>query len=90
MNADELVQAGKVLGWISEQLKNLPEKRDAATPAGLICSAASLIVLHMALHMTNGEDPYDALIRAAESPDAESQVKLREMLTLALARMPKE
>jgi hypothetical protein len=65
MNSKQLLEAAKVLDWVSVRLKELPEARPDALTASLHCTMANMIVVELARHLSDGVDPYEALRLAA-------------------------
>ena len=75
MNYEELVKVCEVLGWVAGRLRELPEQREDALQAEVICERARLVVGELAVHLSKGVEPYEALRRTAagELPLSEHQ-----------------
>lgn len=62
---ERLLAASQTCSELGQRLVELPEAREEAMQAGLVCSMASLIMSEMAKHLADGAEPYEALRRTA-------------------------
>lgn len=65
MDAGELADASLTLTWVVQRLAAMPDKRQDALMAALLCLCAQRVLLTLAIGLDDGTDPYDALCRAA-------------------------
>lgn len=82
MTVDELLKVSEGLSWVSARLAALPENRDEAVQASLMCAMANVVVSELAKHLSEGVEPYEALRRTAIGDLAvpESTAALMKML----------
>lgn len=65
MNIRQLQECAAVLGEMSNNFNALPTDRTNAVQAGLYCLMAQTYALEIAKHLTDGMEPYDAFVAAA-------------------------
>ena len=63
MNTEQLIAASDVLAWLSQMANRLPEP-DGVKMA-LTIQMALLYLLAFTKHVVEGEEPYDALVKAS-------------------------
>ncbi|MBK6743624.1 MAG: hypothetical protein IPG66_11860 [Hydrogenophilales bacterium] len=66
MNVDELQEAYRVLSEVSTNLGNIPETTTKPLEMCLHIQIVNLFLSELALRLVKGEEPYDALLKAAE------------------------
>ena len=65
MNIDQLLACADVLGELSRDFTALPTEDTNGKAAGLYCGMVRLIALELAKHITDGMEPYDAMVATA-------------------------
>ena len=83
MNIEQLLSCAAVLGEMSNNFTALPTDKENAVQAGLYCQMAQLYVLELAKHLTDGMEPYDAIVSTAngELELPESKLMVLKVLT---------
>lgn len=66
MNPEQILAASDTLGQLSNNLANMPEEQKEAIAMGLSIELVRLFLAELATYLTNGDDPYDALLKAAK------------------------
>ena len=65
MNIQQLHDCAAVLGEMSNNLTALPTDKENVVQAGLHCQIVQLYVLELAKHLSEGMEPYDAIVATA-------------------------
>lgn len=65
MTVEELLQRGKVLSQVSERFGEIPENQHKCIEACIHLTIANLYIMELAHHVSDGMDPYDAIIATA-------------------------
>jgi hypothetical protein len=86
MKVDSLLAASETLMALGERFRELPEQREDAMQAALWCGLAANIASELALHLSRGVDPYEALLKTAQGTELLSPQKAT-LITL-LSRLP--
>lgn len=66
MNIDQLLACSEVLGEMLNNFAAMPTHKEEAAQAALHLAMVQLYVTEYAAHLTNGLEPYDALVATAK------------------------
>lgn len=66
MNTEQLLAAYDTLGQLSTNLSNMPEEQKEAICMGLQIETVRLFLVELAKCLTDGCDPYDAMLKAVK------------------------
>jgi len=65
MNAEQAIEASRVIGWLSEQASMPGEDEDKRVQMAATLVLAQTYLVEFAHHLANGQEPYDALMSTA-------------------------
>lgn len=66
MNLEKILEASKVIGWLSEQAASLGEDAENGVEMALALLSAQSYLTEYASHVGKGAEPYDALLATAK------------------------
>ena len=66
MEIPKLIECSQVLAQLSEGFSALPEAQQKGIQAAICLQIANLYIVELAKHLTDGKDPYDAMLATAK------------------------
>ena len=76
MNIEQLLACADVLGEMTSNFTALPNENNKGLEAGVCCQLARSYVVELAKHISDGMEPYDAMVATAngelEIPEAKA------------------